>query len=925
MNSRYGTALWVLTLLLFATGVPATAGFVGNTVSVDYDWPKLGTVLYSGGSAIVVQSGTHFAVGGGLAAVVTDTSVQVSFPKGWLFNKQTPKTFDGWVVTDLQANITGASLTASNVSGFTVTFDSTHVYISDLVSSQYPAGAFITVSVSFGRAAATSLPGATVGVPYSVYAGQGLSQIPAGANIQLAAGSNLPPGLTLSAGGLLSGTPTQAGNFTFGIAYQGGGQVGTVQLSLTVTGNSGPAIGVSPSALSFSATQGSTSAVTQSIVITNNGSSAQTFTDTAMPGSGGNWLSVSPSSGTVAPYSSTSISVSMNPSGLGVGTNTGTISISVSPANQQFSVGVLATVSSGQAQLQISQSGLRFQTIEDAGEPQTQSVTVINSGSGSLDYSVSTSTTSGGSQWLSVSPASGTVTALNSANVVVSIHSENLDDGTYYGQIQFSADGAINSPQTISVVLNVAAAGTDLGAFIYPYGLIFVGSAGGTAPPAQAFSVTNPSTSNLTFSASSLFSQGNNWFTVQPANGVVNASNPGQISVQPALAGLAPGVYPGEVVLNFAEDKTTKHIAVLLIVIPAAASRNSHAAASAACTPTKLLPVFLQLGANFTTVAAWPTPIAVTVVDDCGNFLNSGNVTASFSDGDPALPLTSLNDGNWSATWQPRSSSAQAVVTVDAAELLPPLTGAAMIGGSLQANPTTPSINAGGVVSAAEYSKNQPLAPGAFVSIYGVHLSAGQNPALSLPLATQLGATQVVLGGRALPLQFANDGQVNAVIPYDVPANSTQQLIVSNGPALSVPEPVVVAPAQPAVFAQGDGSGVVFGVKAGSSQQILVDAAHPVSAGDALVIYCAGLGPVNPPVEAGAAAPVAPSAETTNPVTVTVGGKTAQVFFGGLVGGFAGLYQVNAYVPKGVAAGNKVPLIIGVAGFKSAPVTIAVK
>jgi uncharacterized protein (TIGR03437 family) len=104
-----------------------------------------------------------------------------------------------------------------------------------------------------------------------------------------------------------------------------------------------------------------------------------------------------------------------------------------------------------------------------------------------------------------------------------------------------------------------------------------------------------------------------------------------------------------------------------------------------------------------------------------------------------------------------------------------------------------------------------------------------------------------------------------------------------------------------------------------------VTAAHPMSAGDAIVIYCAGLGPVNPPVTAGSAAPSSPPAMTTNPVTVTIGGKTAQVFFGGLVGGFAGLYQVNAYVPKGTTAGDAVPLVVTVAGFESAPVTVSVK
>ena len=203
-----------------------------------------------------------------------------------------------------------------------------------------------------------------------------------------------------------------------------------------------------------------------------------------------------------------------------------------------------------------------------------------------------------------------------------------------------------------------------------------------------------------------------------------------------------------------------------------------------------------------------------------------------------------------------------------------------------------------GIVSAAKYAKNQPLAPGSFTSIYGLNLSTGQNPALSLPLPKQLGDTQVVLGGRALPLQFTTGGQVNAVVTYDMPLNSIQQLIVTSGPELSMPQSVVIAPAQPASFAQGDGSGIVFDVKPGQTAQVLVDAAHPMSAGDAIVIYCAGLGAVDPSSTAGSAAPSSPPAQTTNAATVSIGGKPAQVFFSGLVSGFAGLYQLNAYVPK---------------------------
>jgi len=170
------------------------------------------------------------------------------------------------------------------------------------------------------------------------------------------------------------------------------------------------------------------------------------------------------------------------------------------------------------------------------------------------------------------------------------------------------------------------------------------------------------------------------------------------------------------------------------------------------------------------------------------------------------------------------------------------------------------------------------------------------------------------------------DGQINAIIPYNVPINTTLQLVVSNGPALSVPEPVVVAAAQPAVFTKdltGKGAAIVVGVKPDSTQY-LMDSNHPLSPGDVAIVYCAGLGPVDPPVAAGTATPLTGLSNTTNPVTATMGGQAAQVLFAGLAPGFAGLYQVNVLVPTGIPAGNDVPLVLTVAGQQSPPVTIYV-
>ena len=92
---------------------------------------------------------------------------------------------------------------------------------------------------------------------------------------------------------------------------------------------------------------------------------------------------------------------------------------------------------------------------------------------------------------------------------------------------------------------------------------------------------------------------------------------------------------------------------------------------------------------------------------------------------------------------------------------------------------------------------------------------------------------------------------------YDVTFDAAAQLTVQRGWTQSAPETLAVAPAQPAVFTVNEqGSGQAVATVGNTAN--LADTTHPVKAGDALVIYCAGLGAVSPPVANGAAAPAAP-------------------------------------------------------------------
>jgi uncharacterized protein (TIGR03437 family) len=676
-------------------------------------------------------------------------------------------------------------------------------------------------------------------------------------------------------------------------------------------------LSVTPPALTFSFLQGS-SASSQTILLNNGTARPATFATTTSPE---NWLTISPTSGTAPAFKFTTVAVTVNPSGLAPGTYIGTVTVA-GTGGPQFPVSITVTVSSTSQALALSQTALRFQVAAGAGAPPSQPITILGRGTGSLNWTAKASTLFG--SWLSVSPLSGT----SGASATVAVDPTNLMPGDYYGLVQFAAPGAADSPQTAVVVLNVLPA-TSVVPTAEPAGLIFVGPQGGANPAPKLVTVANSSNQSVSVTATAV-SQQNGLFSTNLPSATITSAQPAQFMVSPNLSGLKAGVYTGILQLAFANG-SLEDVAILVVVTPLASSASHDsirsAATAPACTPTQLLLVSTVLGSSFNAVAAWPTALEVQVVDDCGSAMGPGTVVASFSSGDAPLSLESLGAGIWSSTWQPRFSASPGtvIITVMAESSQPALTGTLQINGTLQPNQTTPGI--GGVVSTASFRPNAPLAPGAFASVFGSHLATATSLAGALPLTTQLAGAQAIFAGELMPVQFASDGQLNVIIPYDLPPNSTQQLIVQQNLAYSTPEMVTIASAQPAVFSQnqsGKGPGAITVVKPDGTQ-FNADPSHPAKAGDALVIYCAGLGAVNPPVSTGAAAPSSPLSNVSNPITVTIGGQPATVLFAGLTPAYAGLYQVNAVVPLGIPSAPDVPVVLTGAGLSSPTVTIAIQ
>jgi len=213
-----------------------------------------------------------------------------------------------------------------------------------------------------------------------------------------------------------------------------------------------------------------------------------------------------------------------------------------------------------------------------------------------------------------------------------------------------------------------------------------------------------------------------------------------------------------------------------------------------------------------------------------------------------------------------------------------------------------------------------PLSPGGIISLFGSQLSDATSSAPVLPLSTQLNNTTVRLGDMQLPLFFTSAGQVNAVVPYGTAVNTNLQLLVQRDNTYATPVYVDIAATQPGVLQYGQQQAIAVDLKGN-----LIGPTNPAHAGDVLVMYCLGLGAVTPAVPDGAAAPSSPPANTVNPVTVTVGTQTANVFFAGLTPTLAGLYQIDFYVPQGTPAGDQVPVTLASGGQTSAAVNLSVR
>ena len=281
---------------------------------------------------------------------------------------------------------------------------------------------------------------------------------------------------------------------------------------------------------------------------------------------------------------------------------------------------------------------------------------------------------------------------------------------------------------------------------------------------------------------------------------------------------------------------------------------------------------------------------------------------------------------DWIAVSGPTSGSRPATITlIVAPNSGPPRSAQISVSGissvTVSQASTVLLVNTGGVVNAASFKG--PVAAGSIVSIFGNFLLATPVAASSFPILDSLGGLSFQFAEAPLtPLFYANAGQANGQIPWELADQSQTNVMATVNGQTSSAQSVSLSAYAPGIFATnggGTGQGAILDLN-----YHLVDSTNPTTAGNYVQIFCTGLGPVTNQPATGAPASGALSTTTIQPL-VKIGGAVADVQFSGLTPGFVGLYQVNAKVPGGATKGSAEPVWISIGGAQSNTVTIAVQ
>ncbi|MCL5743712.1 MAG: immune inhibitor A, partial [Acidobacteria bacterium] len=220
------------------------------------------------------------------------------------------------------------------------------------------------------------------------------------------------------------------------------------------------------------------------------------------------------------------------------------------------------------------------------------------------------------------------------------------------------------------------------------------------------------------------------------------------------------------------------------------------------------------------------------------------------------------------------------------------------------------------------------VSPGLIVTFFGSDIGPPALAGLELTpagmVSTNLGGTRVLFDNVPAPLIYTYATQVSAVVPYSVAGKAVTEVRIEYKGKLTKPLVLPVTLSAPGLFtanSSGAGQGAIL-----NQNYSVNSSSNPAEIGSVVILYATGEGQTTPAgVDGKPAMQVYPAPNL--PVSVTIGGKQADVLYAGAAPYFvAGVLQINAKIPEGITAGNAVPVMVKIGDEESPPgVTLAVR
>ncbi len=697
------------------------------------------------------------------------------------------------------------------------------------------------------------------------------------------ADSRLPPELTLTSDGRLSGIMNRTGNFVFSVLLKSGTDFFIREFTLTVAAGSQNSGGLAITNVSFpNATIGTPyRQVITSVNACPNFPSGPQYSllsgalprDLTVHQAGQDWVI----EGTPNEVGSFNFTVQISDPQCG---RTASKAFTLTVAGTQTGGGGTAGPISA-APLVVSFSVFAGTTVSPADQPIT-----IQSLGQPLNY-----TATSFANWVLL--RSGSQGSTPGTLFVGLGDIRDFAPGNYSSQIQISAPGAVSVPIQVnleikSVFSQVLTYNPPLLTFNVSQSFFPVNN-----PATQTISVTQPTGTSINigqrYVGGSLNQQ---WLRVTPTSTVV----PATINVVVNQQSLSPGVYRAEILLTPAG-------AVTATIIPVAMTVNN---------PPQLTWSTQVVSFGVSAVDPSPRPQQVTVLSTSSQVpvtvtsptLSGGNwLSVAPNTGFTPLNLT-INVN--SAGLRPGQYEGQIIARAsDSSGLL------SQLRVTLAVTDTTPTITA--VVHAANEVPG-PLAPGSWAVVKGSFLGSSPDATpfhvTDGKVDTTLSDVRFLVDGFPVPVISASATKAVIQMPYTIANHNLVSVVAEYRGNRSDAFFVQTILINPAIFLAEGNQGRILNPD--GSQNRLGNGASP---GDIVTIFATGEGLTDPAGVDGLIAGDNPPKPVLLPVMCWMDGQEAEIIsFGGVPGQPAGYFQVSARVPPTVTRGAAVNLTVGIAG-----------